>query len=41
MRTLFLATLVSYVVATEFRAVWIATVSNIDWPSRRDLTGMK
>jgi len=22
----------------EFRAVWIATVSNIDWPSRKDLT---
>ena len=38
MRSLFLAVLVSYVVATEFRAVWIATVSNIDWPSRRDLT---
>ena len=41
MRTLFLATLVSCVAATEFRAVWIATVSNIDWPSRRDLTGTK
>jgi uncharacterized lipoprotein YddW (UPF0748 family) len=22
----------------EFRAAWIATVANIDWPSRRDLT---
>ncbi len=22
----------------EFRAVWVASVSNIDWPSRRDLT---
>jgi uncharacterized lipoprotein YddW (UPF0748 family) len=22
----------------EFRAVWIATVDNIDWPSRKDLT---
>jgi uncharacterized lipoprotein YddW (UPF0748 family) len=22
----------------EFRAVWVATVGNIDWPSRRDLT---
>lgn len=22
----------------EFRAVWVATVDNIDWPSRRDLT---
>lgn len=22
----------------EFRAVWVATVANIDWPSRRDLT---
>jgi uncharacterized lipoprotein YddW (UPF0748 family) len=22
----------------EFRAAWVATVSNIDWPSRRDLT---
>ena len=41
MKSLFLATLVSYVAATEFRAVWIATVSNIDWPSRRDLTGTK
>ena len=25
-------------VAREFRAVWVATVDNIDWPSRRDLT---
>ncbi|MCX7717875.1 MAG: family 10 glycosylhydrolase [Candidatus Sumerlaeaceae bacterium] len=25
-------------VQREFRAVWVATVSNIDWPSRRDLT---
>jgi uncharacterized lipoprotein YddW (UPF0748 family) len=25
-------------VAREFRAVWIATVDNMDWPSRRDLT---
>jgi uncharacterized lipoprotein YddW (UPF0748 family) len=24
--------------AREFRAVWIATVDNIDWPSRRDLS---
>ncbi len=22
----------------EFRAVWVATVANIDWPSKRDLT---
>ena len=22
----------------EFRAVWVATVANIDWPSRKDLT---
>src|SRR2546421_4341026 len=22
----------------EYRAVWIATVANIDWPSRKDLT---
>jgi uncharacterized lipoprotein YddW (UPF0748 family) len=22
----------------EFRGVWIATVSNIDWPSRKDLS---
>ena len=26
------------VVPREFRAVWVATVDNIDWPSRRDLT---
>jgi uncharacterized lipoprotein YddW (UPF0748 family) len=25
-------------VRREFRGVWIATVNNIDWPSRRDLT---
>lgn len=25
-------------VMREFRAVWVATVANIDWPSRRDLT---
>lgn len=25
-------------VAREFRAVWVATVDNIDWPSRRDLS---
>ena len=25
-------------VAREFRGVWVATVNNIDWPSRRDLT---
>lgn len=25
-------------VPREFRAVWVATVDNIDWPSRRDLT---
>ena len=25
-------------VSREFRAVWIATVDNIDWPSRKDLT---
>jgi uncharacterized lipoprotein YddW (UPF0748 family) len=25
-------------VAREFRAAWVATVDNIDWPSRRDLT---
>jgi uncharacterized lipoprotein YddW (UPF0748 family) len=24
--------------AREFRAAWVATVGNIDWPSRRDLT---
>lgn len=24
--------------AREFRGVWVASVSNIDWPSRRDLT---
>jgi uncharacterized lipoprotein YddW (UPF0748 family) len=24
-------------IAREFRAVWVASVSNIDWPSRRDL----
>jgi uncharacterized lipoprotein YddW (UPF0748 family) len=24
-------------VAREFRAIWVATVDNIDWPSRRDL----
>ncbi len=23
---------------TEFRAVWVATVDNIDWPARRDLS---
>src|SRR5688500_13274870 len=22
----------------EFRGVWVATVANIDWPSRRDLS---
>lgn len=22
----------------EFRAVWIATVTNIDWPSKKGLT---
>src|ERR1041385_9411014 len=22
----------------EFRAAWVATVANIDWPSRKDLT---
>jgi uncharacterized lipoprotein YddW (UPF0748 family) len=26
------------VVSREFRGVWIATVGNMDWPSRRDLT---
>jgi uncharacterized lipoprotein YddW (UPF0748 family) len=25
-------------VAREFRAAWVATVDNIDWPSRRDLS---
>lgn len=25
-------------VEREFRAAWVATVANIDWPSRRDLT---
>jgi uncharacterized lipoprotein YddW (UPF0748 family) len=25
-------------VQREFRAVWVATVANIDWPSKRDLT---
>jgi uncharacterized lipoprotein YddW (UPF0748 family) len=25
-------------VAREFRGVWVATVENIDWPSRRDLS---
>jgi uncharacterized lipoprotein YddW (UPF0748 family) len=25
-------------VPREFRAAWVATVTNIDWPSRRDLT---
>ena len=25
-------------VMREFRAIWVATVNNIDWPSRRDLT---
>ena len=25
-------------VAREFRAIWVATVDNIDWPSRRDLS---
>jgi len=25
-------------VPREFRAVWVATVANIDWPSKRDLT---
>ncbi|MBC7844590.1 MAG: family 10 glycosylhydrolase [Gemmatimonadaceae bacterium] len=25
-------------VTREFRAAWVATVDNIDWPSRRDLT---
>ena len=25
-------------VAREFRAAWVATVDNIDWPSRKDLT---
>jgi uncharacterized lipoprotein YddW (UPF0748 family) len=25
-------------VQREFRAVWVASVANIDWPSRRDLT---
>lgn len=25
-------------VAREFRAVWVATVANIDWPSKRDLS---
>ena len=25
-------------VPREFRAAWVATVANIDWPSRRDLT---
>src|SRR5258705_1899575 len=24
--------------AREFRAAWVATVANIDWPSRKDLT---
>ncbi len=25
-------------VAREFRAIWVATVDNIDWPTRRDLS---
>lgn len=25
-------------IAREFRAAWVATVDNIDWPSKRDLT---
>ena len=25
-------------VPREFRAVWVASVANIDWPSKRDLT---
>jgi uncharacterized lipoprotein YddW (UPF0748 family) len=25
-------------IAREFRAAWVATVANIDWPSKRDLT---
>jgi uncharacterized lipoprotein YddW (UPF0748 family) len=25
-------------IAREFRGVWVATVDNMDWPSRRDLT---
>src|SRR5688500_12032838 len=28
-------------VPREFRAIWIATVSNIDWPSRRDLSAFE
>ena len=29
------------VVPRELRAVWVATVANIDWPSRRDLTAQQ
>ena len=25
-------------VTREFRGVWVATVNNLDWPSRSDLT---
>ena len=25
----------------EFRAAWVSTVANIDWPSRRDLSSEK
>lgn len=28
-------------VQREFRAVWVATVDNIDWPSRRDLSALE
>ena len=29
------------VVPRELRAIWLATVANIDWPSRRDLTAQQ
>jgi uncharacterized lipoprotein YddW (UPF0748 family) len=36
--TFFIMNLYAQLPKREFRAVWVATVENIDWPSRRDLT---
>ena len=36
-----LATPLAPAAPREFRAAWVATVSNIDWPSRADLTSEK
>ena len=47
MKTLYLTSLLCFIVAClsaqesarpEFRGVWIASVDNIDWPSKKNLT---